>query len=65
MVVNLSPTRATGLVHLPWSALAGRTWTLADRLSEDRFERPGDELASDGYHVALEAWGAQFLVLES
>jgi glycosidase len=65
VVVNLSPARAEGRVRLPWGDLVGRSWSLADRLSEDRFECSGDELARDGFPVALEAWGSHFLVLES
>ncbi|MGO9901675.1 MAG: alpha-amylase [Solirubrobacteraceae bacterium] len=64
VAVNLSPARAAGRVRLPWGDLAGRTWSLADTLSKDRFERPGDELAREGLHVALEAWGSHFLRLE-
>ena len=64
VVVNLSPARAEGRVSVPWGDLAGRTWSLADRLSEDRFERSGDELASEGFSVALEAWGSRLLVVE-
>jgi hypothetical protein len=45
--------------------LAGRTWTLADRLSEDRFERSGDQLAREGLDIALDAWGWHFLALKS
>ena len=65
MAVNLSLARATGRVRLPWGDLAGRSWSLADKLSEDRFERSGDELAREGLYVALDAWGSHFLVLES
>ena len=65
VVVNLSPARAKGRVRLPWGDLAGRAWSLADRLSGDRFERSGDELAAEGFSVALEAWGPHFLMLES
>ena len=45
VAVNLSPARTDGRVRLPWGDLAGRSWSLADKLSEDRFERSGDELA--------------------
>lgn len=64
-MVNLSPARAEGRVRLPWGDLAGRTWSLAERLSGDCFERSGDELAGEGLYVALEAWGPHFLVVES
>jgi hypothetical protein len=60
-VVNLSDAPAQARVHLPWDGLAGRAWTLTDRLSGARFERAGDELAADGLYVALAAWEAAFL----
>ena len=65
VVVNLSPARAKGRVRLPWGDLAGRTWSLADRLSGDCFERSGDELADEGFYVALEAWRPHFLIVEA
>ena len=65
MVVNLSPADTEGRVRLPWRDLAGRTWSLADRLREDRFTRSGDELARDGYRVTLDGWGSRFLALET
>jgi hypothetical protein len=65
VVVNLSPARANGRVRLPWGELAGRTWSLADRLSGHCFERSGDELAGEGLDVSVGVWGSQFLALES
>ena len=65
VMVNLSPARAEGRVWLPWDDLPGRTWRLADRLSDDSFKRPGDELAREGFCVALEAWESRLLALES
>jgi Alpha amylase, catalytic domain len=65
VVVNLSPARAAGRVRLRWTDLVGRTWYLADRLSEYRIEYSGDDLAADGFYVDLEGWASQLLVLES
>jgi hypothetical protein len=45
VIVNLSPADADGLLRLPWRNLAGRTWGLADQLTEERFTCSGDELA--------------------
>jgi hypothetical protein len=64
VVVNLSHARGEGCVRLPWPDLGGRTWTLVDRLSEDRFERPGDALDREGFCVGLEGWESRFLVFE-
>jgi hypothetical protein len=65
VVVNLSPADAEGRVRLPWRDLAGRTWSLADQLSEERLACSGDELAREGLHVTLDGWGSRFLALET
>jgi hypothetical protein len=48
---------------VPWGDLAGKAWQLEDALNGDRFERDGDELASDGLYVSLEPWSSHFLAL--
>jgi hypothetical protein len=63
VVANLSDSEAQGRVHLPWGDLAGRTWELADRLGGERFERGGDELASEGLYVGLDPWRSYLLAL--
>jgi hypothetical protein len=62
-VVNLGHAAAHARVRLPWSDVAGRAWTLTDRLDGQRFERAGDELAGEGLYVALEAGRSHFLML--
>jgi hypothetical protein len=61
VVVNLSDAPAQARVHLPWDGLAGRAWTLTDRLSGATYDRAGDELAAEGLYVELAAWEAYFL----
>ncbi len=65
VVANLSSARAKGRVRLPWGDLAGRAWKLTDRLSGDCFQRSGDEMADEGFYVALEAWQSRFLIVEA
>jgi hypothetical protein len=61
VVVNLDPAGAQARVHMPWDDLAGRSWQLHDRLRGVRFERDGDELATEGLYVALDGWQSHFL----
>jgi hypothetical protein len=63
VVVNLSDSPAQGRVRLPWDDLAGRGWELGDRLSGQRFQRGGDEMAAEGLYVALEPWAAHLLAV--
>ena len=65
VVVNLSPADADGRARLPWRDLAGRTWSFADQLSQERFKCSGDELANEGLRVTLDAWGYRFLAVET
>ncbi len=64
VVVNLADAPARARVRLPWGDLAGRGWTLSDRLDGRSFERAGDELAAEGVYVELEPWGSHFLCIE-
>jgi hypothetical protein len=61
VVVNLSDAPAQARVRVPWGDAGGRNWDLADRLGGQHFERSGDEVASDGLYVALDAWAFHFL----
>ncbi len=65
VVVNLSNSSAQGRVHLPWNALAGRTWHLTDLFSGEVYLRSGNELRDPGLYVGLEPWGFHFLRFES
>jgi len=61
VVVNLAGVAAQARVRLPWDDLAGRTWTLTDRLGGQSFDRGGDELSADGLYVAIDPWDSNFL----
>lgn len=62
VVVNLSDTPSQGRVALGWDGIAGRTWSLADALSGERYERDGSRMAAEGLHIDLPAWGAHILI---
>jgi hypothetical protein len=55
LVTNLGEAAAAAHVSLPWDDLRGRSWRLADALSDAVYDRSGDDLR-DGLYVALEPW---------
>jgi glycosidase len=57
VAVNYSEHASQCYVGMPWSDLRGRTWLLADRISPDAYERPGDDLAERGLFLDVPAWG--------
>jgi alpha amylase-like protein len=61
VVVNLSDAPAQARVRVPWDDLATRSWTLTDRLDEQRFTRDGAAMAREGLYVGLDGWEAHFL----
>ncbi len=65
VVINLADAAAQARVRLPWDDVAGRTWQLTDRLSAQRFERGGDELAGAGLYVQLDPWASHFLAFDA
>jgi hypothetical protein len=58
VVVNFSDAPAQGRVRLPWTDLAGRTWTLVDVLDGANYEHDGSRLSTEGLYVDRPAWGS-------
>ena len=56
VVVNLSDQRSQGKIRLPWSELAGCSWSLADLLDGTVLTRDGSDLRENGLYVDLEPW---------
>ncbi|HTR45580.1 MAG TPA: hypothetical protein VMH06_07705, partial [Thermodesulfovibrionales bacterium] len=63
IVVNFSGETSQALVRVPWDELRGKTWRLTDALSEETFERSGDEMGGPGLYVDLGPWRCHFLRL--
>ena len=57
VVVNLADAPAQARVRLPWDDLAGRRWTLTDRLAGAALRARGDELADEGLYVGARPVG--------
>jgi hypothetical protein len=64
VVVNLSAGAAQARVHVPWADMAGAAWRLDDALSGERYDRSGDEIASQGLYVARPPWGCHLFRLQ-
>jgi Alpha amylase, catalytic domain len=64
IAVNLADSHAQARVRVPWTELAGRSWSLVDALTGQRFERSGDELCQPGLYVDLPPWGCHFLAVD-
>jgi len=64
VVVNYSDSPAQGQVPLPWADLGGRSRRLTDLLTNETFDRDGDELITPGLYVGLDAWHCHVLALE-
>ena len=64
VVINLSPARCRGRIHLPWTDLKRRAPLLVDVMNGEPYERDGDEMLDQGFHVDLEAWRFHILQWE-
>ncbi len=57
VAVNYAAHQSQCYVNLPWGDLAGRTWRLADRLSQAVYDRDGADLSARGLYLDMPAWG--------
>ena len=62
--VNYGPTRAQCYAQVPFAGLP-RKIVLRDLLGDERYERDGAELASQGLYLELPAWGRNAFAIES
>jgi 1,4-alpha-glucan branching enzyme len=63
IVVNFSEGTTQARVQVPWDELRGKTWRLVDVLSDETYERSGDEMRDTGLYVQLGPWQYHFLRL--
>jgi hypothetical protein len=57
VTVNFSSSPGQCYVRLPFQELAGENWRLQDLVSEVYYDRPGNELFSQGLYLDLRAFG--------
>jgi hypothetical protein len=56
VVVNFRGEPSEARVQVPWDELKGKTWRLHDALSDEVYDRSGDEMRGDGLYVDLGPW---------
>lgn len=63
VAVNLSGAHSQAVIRIPWEELREKGWRLSEVLSDESYERGGDELAGAGLFVSLAPWRWHFLRL--
>jgi hypothetical protein len=56
VTVNYAPNQSQCYVRLPFSNLRNQQWWLEDLLSDARYDRDGNDLASSGLYLDLAPW---------
>jgi hypothetical protein len=64
VAVNLAPHRSQCYAPLSLANLPDHNWSLCDVLGEERYERRGDDLSSQGLYLDLPPLGAQLFHFE-
>jgi hypothetical protein len=57
ITVNFAPNHSQCYAPLPFEDLAGKTWILRDKLSDQEYLREGSQLISPGLYLDLPPWG--------
>ena len=65
VAVNFSNTPSQAVIRMPWEDLRGRTWRLSEQLSDETYDRSGDQMAESGIFVSLAPWKWHFFRLQS
>ncbi len=65
VVINFSDGPSQALVRLPLDVLKGRSWRLVDVLSDETFDRNGDDMSGPGLYVDLGPWKYHFFRLNA
>ncbi len=63
VAVNFSGSPSQAVIHIPWEDLRGKTWRLSELLSDESYQRHGDELTESGLFVSLGPWRWHFFQL--
>jgi len=64
VAVNYADHSSQCYVQLPWLELAGHSWQLTDRLSDEQYLRDGSNLLERGLYLDVPPWHSQALVFE-
>jgi hypothetical protein len=64
LVANYAPHRSQCYAPLPVANLAERNWSMRDLLSDERHERFGSDLQSQGLYLDVAPYGAQVFVFQ-
>ena len=65
VAINFSDAPAQARVQVPLDDLRGRAWRLRDALSEDVYDRDGNEMRDEGLYVELAAWKSHVFQLSA
>ena len=63
VVVNLASGTSEANLPIRFTGIAGRSWALDDRLSEEHYVRDGTAMSSDGLFVRLRPYQAQVFAM--
>ena len=63
VVVNLASGTSEANLPIRFTGVAGRSWSIDDRLSDERYVRDGSAMSSDGLFVRLRPYQAQIFAM--
>jgi len=64
IVVNFSEGHSQASVRVPWDELTGKIWRLEDALSDETYDRSGEQMRDPGLYVDLAPWKCHFFRLQ-
>jgi hypothetical protein len=65
VVLNFCHETVQARVHVPWDELRGKQWRLSDLLSDESYDRSGDEMRDAGLYFELKPWQCHLFQLRA
>jgi hypothetical protein len=65
VAVNYAPNQSQCYVRIPFADLGNRQWRLKDQMSNDAYDRDGNNLQSRGLYLDMLPWQASAFSLTS
>jgi hypothetical protein len=65
VVINYRQDASQASIQVPWDELREKQWRLKDALSDESYDRSGNEMRGAGLYVDMEPWKFNLFQLQA
>lgn len=65
IIINFSDKASQAIVNVPWNKMRGKTWRLHDTLSNEFYDRNGNDILDAGLYIDLGPWKFHYFQVQA